>query len=56
MLREYSYSHRGFWVRLAEAIIDRISGRYRLREIEVQDDCKKSSHVDVEKLDNHSRR
>jgi hypothetical protein len=33
MLDQYSYqNHRGFWARLGDALIDRISGRYRMRD------------------------
>lgn len=32
LVKQYSYQeHRGFWARLGDAIIDRISGRYRMR-------------------------
>jgi hypothetical protein len=33
LLKEYSYqNHRGFWGRLGDALIDRLSGRYRMRD------------------------
>lgn len=33
MLKQYSYqNHRGFWARLGDAIIDRLSGRYRMHD------------------------
>jgi len=34
LLKKYNYDQRSFWAKLGTALLDRISGRYRLREIE----------------------